>query len=256
MVSLQFERGDSTRPVGHAFLYFTEPGDQVGATYILVPPIVLDFAKYVPPFLASSLGSSGFIAQTSFIPVPPVPERIALAELRRLAELRGDDVLVAGAITAYDVPGQMGQIAELGEAYSHAYQVGLDHAAATRADVEEKEPEAPSFDTQALLYSVLPERERLDNLAQQLVKLRYAVETGDLALAQATRSEIGAIVAYLPKKYRAEELVEVAARNDAGAGRLAQLYFERGYKLASDDFEGLLTIEAEIEALRGSTQGA
>ena len=103
MADFTYERGDPRRPVGHALLYFTtDSPEEIQATYIVVPPILIDFAKYVPPLLASSLGSAGLLAQTSFLPVPPAPEPLGLGELRRLAVLRGDDLLVAGSASAWD----------------------------------------------------------------------------------------------------------------------------------------------------------
>ena len=59
-MDISFERGDPQRPKGHALAYFrtrSEP-DKVYATYIIVLPVSVDFAKYVPPFLTSHLGST------------------------------------------------------------------------------------------------------------------------------------------------------------------------------------------------------
>src|SRR5436190_390447 len=125
MADFTYERGDPLRPVGHALLYFTTGSpDEVQATYIVVPPIMIDFAKYVPPLLASSLGSAGLLAQTSFLPVPPAPEPLDLAELRRMATRRGDDVIVGGSAGAWDAASLMGRVAELGDAYARPDRAG------------------------------------------------------------------------------------------------------------------------------------
>ena len=251
MATLEFERGDAERPVGHAFLYFTDTGDRVGATYILVPPIVMDLAKYIPPLLASSLGPIGIMAQQSFVPVPPAPESASLAEIRRLAELRGDDVLVAGRLSSFDVAGQMSQVAGIGEAYAQAYQSRLDRSPIEDAGRAEDERLVSEADTNALLYSVLPEHERLDRLAHELVTLQYATEVSDEALAESTRREMQGIAAYMPKKYWLDELLEVLRRPQAQS-RLVQLYFDRAYRLTNDDLEEVPGIEAEIMTLRGA----
>ena len=74
MSGLIYERGDPAQPVGHAFLYFGRRGDeQVLATYIVVPPITMDLAKYMPPIFVSSLGGAAIAPQASFLPIPPVP---------------------------------------------------------------------------------------------------------------------------------------------------------------------------------------
>lgn len=247
MAILDFERGDPQFPVGHAFLYFPGAGGQGLATYIVVPPVAIDFVKYVPPLLASSLGSSGLLAQTSFLPIPPVPETCSLDEVRRLADLRGDDILVDRSSTQPELPFLITHVAEIGDTYARAYHEGL---ARTPPKPEESEKGEQAFQGLALLYSTLSERERLEQLARRVGTLRYALEGGDHALVETTRGEMRAIALYLPERYRAEELIEAASRPDACGARLAQLYVERGYKLSGDDFEAIPAIEAEIAALR------
>ena len=71
-----FERGDSATPRGHALVYFRESSEssRLRASYLVVAPIEMDFAKYVPPMFAaqfSGLMPSGPTA----MPLPPIPER-------------------------------------------------------------------------------------------------------------------------------------------------------------------------------------
>lgn len=247
MAKLEYGRGTPDFPVGHAFLYFTGAGEaEVLATYIVVPPVAFDFAKYVPPLLASSLGSSGILPQTSFLPIPPVPEPLQLEEVSRLAELRGDDVIVERSTVGFDLPATMARVAEIGELYARAYHEGL----ARRPKPEPQAPAADALDGLALLYSTLSERERLEEIARRAGTLRYAVEGKDHALAETTRAEMRAIGRYLPERYRTDELIEAASWPDRWGERLAQLYIERGYKLCNDDFEAISSIDAEIAALR------
>ena len=256
MPDFTYERGDPARPVGHALLYFTTgSATEVQATYIVVPPIIIDFAKYVPPLLASSLGSAGLLAQTTFLPVPPAPEPLALDELRRIAAIRGDDVLVAGNASAWDAASLMARVAELGDAYATAYRDALGREPEAVADAE---PQATTHGgaASALLYSVLSETERLEELSRQVGRLRYALEGNDTALAESTRLEMRAIAAYLPEKYRADELIEAASRPDPAGARLAELFIERGYKLQRDDFEAIPRLDAEIADLKATGREA
>ncbi len=250
MALLHFERGDSDAPIGHAFLYFVPRGaDHVLATYIVVPPVPMDLAKYVPPMLASSLAASGLLAQTTFIPVPPAPEELNLAELRKLAELRGDDVLLGGEARAVDLTTLITRVAEIGSAYAHAYE-----DAVTRATAQELETGAPA-QVDALLYSLLSEGERLQELARRIGSLRYAVECGNTALANETRLEMQAISAFLPDEYRAHELIEAAARTGPVGARLAQLYIERAYHLVSEEHDEIAAVDAEIASLHRQARG-
>ena len=246
MTPLHFERGDADAPVGHAFVYFSAGTEgEVAATYIIVPPVPLDFAKYVPPLLASTLGASGLIAQTLFLPIPPVPETLALPEMRRLAELRGDDILADRSSPGGDMASLMARVADVGEAYARAYQASLNRAPRTPSPPAV----ADTLSGLALLYSVLSERERLEEIARRLGTLRYAVEGGDAALAETTRAEVRAIAEYLPARFRAEALIEAAARPDTSGTRLAQLYLQRGYLLCSDDAEGIRAVDEEIASI-------
>jgi hypothetical protein len=251
LADLIFERGDRSRPAGHAFLYFTQRGSsEVLATYVIVPPIALDFARYVPPLLASSLGSMGAMMQASFMPIPPAPESLALAEVHRLAELRGDDV-IQGGVGDGDVTALIGRVATLGQEYADAYQAGLERAprASSERSAEPALESASELDANALLYSVLTERERVDELARRLGPLRYAAEGRDSRGVESIRREMRAIAAYLPAGFRAEEIIEAAARPDSTGGRLAQLLVDRAYRVSSGDLDALPPLDAQITAL-------
>jgi hypothetical protein len=245
VATLTYERGDAQHPAGHAFLYFGN-GEDVTATYLVVGPIPFDVGKYIPPLLASSLGSMGLPSQTSFFPIPPVPETLKLSELRSMAEWRGDDILVDPFTSASDPAVLMTHVAEIGEAYANAYKDAWERAA-----VVEDAPRTTGESTEglALLYSVLPERERIAEIARRLGTLRYAVEVRDAALVESTCAEMRAIGAYLSANYRIKELIDAAQRPDAEGARLAQLYVERGYKLSAADEEGVPALDAEIESL-------
>ena len=71
-MDISFEKGDPQRPKGHALAYFrthSEP-DKVYATYIIVLPLSVDFAKYVPPFLTSHLANMT-LGDLSAFSLPP-----------------------------------------------------------------------------------------------------------------------------------------------------------------------------------------
>ena len=104
LMDLTFERGDPQRPKGHALVYFrvnTEP-DKVYATYVINLPVKADLTKYVPPFLASHLGSMP-LSDFSAFAMPPVPEALeGHEELERLSQERGDDLVFAGSMFSFD----------------------------------------------------------------------------------------------------------------------------------------------------------
>jgi len=56
-MQLAFERGDPKRPRGHAVVYFRANNDPstILASYVVVPPISMDFSKFIPPMFAVQL---------------------------------------------------------------------------------------------------------------------------------------------------------------------------------------------------------
>ena len=119
-MDLTFDRGDPQNPRGHALLYFrvdTEP-DQVYATYVVTLPVKSDLTKYVPPFLASHLGSLP-LSDLSAFAMPPVPEVVgSFSELDRLSQLRADDLVYGGSMFSFDLPRMMETATEAVQAYS------------------------------------------------------------------------------------------------------------------------------------------
>lgn len=249
MAMLQFERGDVQAPTGHSFLYFDAGDGQIVATYLVVPPIPIDLAKYLPPLLASSLGAGGLIADTTFVPIPPAPEPFDLATLRQVAEIRGDDVLFGGEARGIDTAAMIARVAEIGAAYAQAYQEAIARAS-------QAEPEEPtSRQVDALLYSLLSEGERVQELARRIGTLRYAVESGDATLTRETLTEMRAISAYLSEEYRAAELIEAAGRAGPEGARLAQLFIERAYHVARRDHAAVAALDDQIASLYREARG-
>ncbi|NDE75022.1 MAG: hypothetical protein EB039_02990 [Proteobacteria bacterium] len=74
-MALRFERGDPSRPSGHALLYFrtgSNDGHDVHVTYVVVLPVVVNPMKYLPPAFASQIAAFNFISNgvTSFVAKP------------------------------------------------------------------------------------------------------------------------------------------------------------------------------------------
>ncbi|MEE9198239.1 MAG: hypothetical protein V3U26_00420, partial [Dehalococcoidia bacterium] len=68
-MALEFEKGDEDNPKGHALVYFRAYDDEskVFATYLIVPPINIELAKYMPPMFASKVSLSD-VENVSSIP--------------------------------------------------------------------------------------------------------------------------------------------------------------------------------------------
>ncbi|MFQ5934066.1 MAG: hypothetical protein ACE5KI_05430, partial [Dehalococcoidia bacterium] len=104
-MALEFEIGDPNNPAGHALVYFKGEGDdsKVFATYLIVPPINIELAKYMPPMFASKVSLTE-MENVSSVPLPPVPEEVeSLGYLKALAQSRNDDLIYGGLVDETEV---------------------------------------------------------------------------------------------------------------------------------------------------------
>jgi hypothetical protein len=252
-LALIFDIGDPNRPLGHAIVYFRS-GPQVLATYVLVLPIPMDMAKYLPPLLASQLGGMAgdmLGAGMGSFAAPPAPEEVeGVPFLEGLARLRGDDLVWGGDVMLGDIASAMHQAAEVVQEYNQLYE---QHREA--AQPEATEPAAigaeGAVDVQRMLYDLLSERDRLGELSKLVGTLRFAQERGDETLVGESESSLEALERLLPEHYWAGK-VRGAARDMSEKGAaLAQLYVERCYKLLDEEYSSVQDLERKISELEG-----
>jgi hypothetical protein len=244
-----FERGDPQRPCGHALVYFraSDDPDVVLGSYIVVPPIAMDLAKYIPAMFASQLPTM-MPSGPSVVPLPPFPERVeSLQHVRRLAEVRGDDLLDGGAVDPGDMQRLLIVMSDVAGEYARLYQ-----SYAERLPTEEEPgPEAlPGVDVDDLLLSVMSDAEKVGRLAKLAGTVRYAIEGGDETLLVETTVEMERLGRHLREQYRVVELVEAVQDPGARGGRLAELLLQRCYKLAAEEYAALEELDSEIARVR------
>src|SRR5919199_4426510 len=138
-----YEIGDPERPKGHALLFFRLSGGagEVVATYIVVLPIAINPAKYIPPAFAARLPQA--VNEVAATALPPIPETMeSVEQVRRLAQRRDDDLLDGGVIGA-DPEQLMVAAHEAAEEYADRYRRAL----AAEPLVAAPPPEPPDEDT-------------------------------------------------------------------------------------------------------------
>ena len=249
-MDITFEKGSRDQPKGHAILYYLA-GEKVLATYLAVLPLRMDLTKYVPPFLAAQVKSSGMEEFSSFA-IPPIPEEVANLEfLEKLAELRGDDLIYAGFVREDDLLEAAQQVNDAVQEYTRFYNSavqaapGLDALHALPSESES----ASDLDVGEVMISLMSERDRLAELAKLVGKLQFAMEGNDGRLMEESKGEIAVLAKYLPQKYHASQIVDAVSQPGPHGSRLAQLYLDRCYKIADDDFNGLQQVEQSIKDL-------
>lgn len=245
-MDLNFERGSREEPKGHALLYFRSLRDEsvVVATYLIIPPVPLNLARYMPPMFAASMPAQD-VQAVAAVPLPPLPEPFeSYPALSRLAEARDDDLIYGGTLDPDDVQRGLISVNEAAQRYLQMYTDRL-----RRLPPPELE-EPSSLDVSDVLYSLMPERQLLGELSKLTGKLRYAVEGGDARQVRETVHEMEALARHVPEKYRVSEVIEAAQQSGVLGERLSQLYLDRCYRLAEEDYAGLKRIEEEIRKLR------
>ena len=258
-MDLTFERGDPQHPRGHALVYFrvnTEP-DKVYATYIITLPVVADLTKYVPPFLASHLGSMP-LSDFSAFAMPPVPEPVAShEELERLSREREDDLIFATSMFSFDLSRMMESVAEAVQAYSQLCtdRLGTASVSELQAPVEvaappQEESEDRSLRVDEVLFSLMSEGDKLGELSRLLGKLRFAVEGEDSGMTDEAVDEISTLARHLPEDFQVPALLAVAKDTSQKGSRLAQLYLDRCFRLSAGDLSSAQALAEEIQTLQ------
>ena len=252
-MQLSFERGDPTRPRGHALVYFRANDDpsQVLASYVVVPPISMDFSRYIPPMFAAQFGGIIPTGPSAF-PLPPFPERVeSMAWVEETATVRGDDLIDGGAVDVSDMQRLLMLMTEVAGEYARLYE---SRAPGEPEPEPNREPAAlPSVDVDELLLSVMTDTEKVEKLARLTGTVRYAVEGNDGALLDETVQEMERVGRQLGERYRVAELIQAARDPGQQAGRLAELLLQRCFKLAAEEYDALAALDREIDAQRGGS---
>ncbi len=243
-MNLTFERGDPERPSGHAVLYFTTgTPERVLATYLIIPPITFNLARYLPPMFASMPMMAGMDG-TRPVPLPPVPEEVSgRGYLTGLAEARNDDLIYAGNVLD-DEPQRLAL--EVGYA---ADDYGGRYEAYAGGVIVPDAPPVPELDAVSAVYSVMGEGQRLAELTKLTGALREATERGAVRGAAESLGEMRSLVETLPAKYRGSRLLAAAQEEGDHGRRLCQLLLERAYALQREEYLDAGRLDKEIDAL-------
>ncbi len=241
-MNLTFERGDPERPAGHAVLYFTTGApERVLATYLVIPPIALNLAKYMPAMFAPMMGA---MDATRPVPLPPIPEEVpSQGYLSQLAEARGDDLVYGGHVLDDEIQRLALEVGYAADDYGARYEANIGTIVIPEAAF------IPELDAASAVYSVMGEGQRLGELTKLTGTLREATERADTRGAAEAVGEMRALVDTLPAKYRGGQLISAAQEQGERGGRLCQLLLERAYALHREEYLDVGRLDREIDAL-------
>ncbi len=243
-MALDFRRGNPDTPVGHAIVYFSDSSDpgKTGATYIMILPISVDVAKYVPPFLSGHLEAMGSSDVSGFA-FPPAPEPVEdEGFIERIAELRGDDLIFGGSGNLEDTPDLMSRVGEMVAEYHLAYQesVGKWQEAPNKTDA------TSVSEIDEVMYDMMGEADLLGEMSTLVGRLRYASEGRDKATIDESVARLLAIGKRLPDNRKIDRIVAAATDLDDKSADLIRLYVDRAYALLREDYRRVGVLDGQI----------
>jgi len=247
-MTLDFKYGSPESPRGHALIYFHDFSNQkTFASYVILLPITVDVSKYVPPFLMNQVGDMG-VGDMSAFAFPPAPEEIdSLESIKELASYRNDDLIFAGTCDPEDLPSAMIKINEVVASYLDLYEKNSNIIDINTFPIEEIEEHSPVSD---VMYSLMSETDRLEELTKLVGRLRYSVEAGETSLERETEEDILTLSSYFPKSYQIETLLDCAKEtNNDAAAKKTDLYLKRCFLLVKEEYVELGKVENDISEL-------
>ena len=132
MTDLKFIIGDPSRPSGHAMVYF-DSDEIIYAAYVIDLPIKMtaeDISKYVPPIYSEQIDQLEIDKMMSKknLAYPPGPEKYDgdLISLKKLCEIRKDDLLYGGTIEVTNAINSMSKLNQIADEYSELCKVFFD----------------------------------------------------------------------------------------------------------------------------------
>ncbi len=247
-MDLTFNRGSREEPKGHALLFFKNPSDaqQVWATYMVILPITVDVSKYVPPFLMNQVGELGPKDLSAFA-FPPTPEQVeSYAVLEELARQRDDDVVFGGDIDPNDAAQGMMMINEAVQEYAEIYG---RYAPAIGEPDDEQDDEDEGADVKDVIYELMSEGDKLEELTKMVGRLRFAVEGSDTRQVEEAERDIRLLARHFPENHNISSLVRAAKADDRRGAELADLYLRRCYFLVHEEYARLADVERRLTEL-------
>ena len=242
-MTLSFELGNIESPKGHALLYFKDSvqGDFY-ATYIVLLPITVDVSKYVPPFLMNQVGEFGPGDMSAFA-FPPAPEQVEGYDyLVDLAKKRQDDLIDGGEVTGTDVSSSMMKVNDVVQEYLELYE----ETYGTEALPLDESQSASELHVNDVLYSMMTEPDRLNELTKLVGRMRFAVESGENSIVKEVESDINALSEYLPETFQIHRLLKWATAVSDESSHITDLYLQRCFHLSREEYKELGEIEAQI----------
>ena len=174
---------------------------------------------------------------------PPAPEQVEGYDyLVDLAKKRQDDLIDGGEVTGTDVSSSMMKVNDVVQEYLELYEETYGTEALTLDESES----ASELHVNDVLYSMMTEPDRLNELTKLVGRMRFAVESGENSIVKEVESDINALSEYLPETFQIHRLLKWATAVSDESSHITDLYLQRCFHLSREEYKELGEIEAQI----------
>ena len=192
--------------------------------------------------------------------LPPVPEEVESWDyLKRLSDSRSDDLVCGGTVPTSDLPEMMQMAGDAVQEYERLWRESQPEQAQPAiidapGTASQEATTDQSFNVNEVLYGLMNDNDRLQELAKLVGKLRFAIDGRDSSLQEETCEEITAVARHMPPDYQVDRLLSsMLEPHPANAAILTQLYLDRCYRLLEGDQSGVQELEERIRSLEAGS---
>ena len=102
-----------------------------------------------------------------------------------------------------------------------------------------------------VLYSLMSEADKLNELTKLIGRLRFAMDGGEESLVKDAEVDITLLSKHLPDDYKTARLTEVVKSGLNDGEALANLYLQRCFHIVHEEYVELGKVEEQIKNIEG-----
>ena len=258
MTDLKFIIGDPSRPSGHAMVYF-DSDEIIYAAYVIDLPIKMtaeDISKYVTPIYSEQIDQLEIDKMMSKknLAYPPGPEKYDgdLISLKKLCEIRKDDLLYGGTIEVTNAINSMSKLNQIADEYSELCKVFFDENLIMKEIFNE-----PSRDNDTNnktikdgnTYSMMNETNLLTELTKIIGEIDYAETNNEKETIRIQLEKIKTIKDLLPTNRKIDEIIFHVKESNEKSKEIISILLLRAFSLLNEDYIKVQELENMLNSL-------
>ena len=258
MTDLKFIIGDPSRPSGHAMVYF-DSDEIIYAAYVIDLPIKMtaeDISKYVPPIYSEQIDQLEIDKMMSKknLAYPPGPEKYDgdLISLKKLCEIRKDDLLYGGTIEVTNAINSMSKLNQIADEYSELCKIFFDENLIMKEIFNE-----PSRDNDTNnktikdgnTYSMMNETNLLTELTKIIGEIDYAETNNEKETIRIQLEKIKTIKDLLPTNRKIDEIIFHVKESNEKSKEIISILLLRAFSLLNEDYIKVQELENMLNSL-------